>query len=325
MKDKKEKISEKVSIVVPVYNVRDYLTRCVNSLINQTYKNLEIILVDDGSTDGSADLCDRISESDSRVTVIHKANGGLSSARNAGLDFATGEYYTFIDSDDYVALNYVEALISVVVDYDTDIVCASFVTGGYDEYAFCNMDMSCEMLSYHEVLRRMIRNGYLQSACGKLFHKSKFNEIRFPEGRVLEDLATTYKVYDGDMRIALCNAELYLYYVRPDSIMHRKFNIDNAWGILSYKERLDYIYSINDIELLHLYVQQYVAILLSYYYQVKKNIGKEETICRFLVSEFNENFRTILTSPYLSVFVKAGVVFGKMTPFCAGALINQMI
>lgn len=112
---------EKISIIIPVYNVKKYLNDCIQSVINQTYNNLEIILIDDGSTDGSGDYCDEIAKKDSRIFVYHKTNGGLSEARNVGIKISTGKYITFIDSDDYIENLYIETLYNSLIEYKADI------------------------------------------------------------------------------------------------------------------------------------------------------------------------------------------------------------
>ena len=128
-----------ISVIVPIYNVEKYLERCVESIINQTYKNLEIILVDDGSPDNCPQMCDDYAKKDSRIKVVHKKNGGLSDARNAGMKVATGEYVSFIDSDDYISLDFYETLLETIVDNDSDIVECSVVkfyeNGKFDEYS----------------------------------------------------------------------------------------------------------------------------------------------------------------------------------------------
>ena len=128
-----------LSVIVPIYNVEDYLNRCVDSIINQTYKNLEIILVDDGSPDNCPQMCDDYAKKDSRIRVVHKENGGLSDARNAGMKVATGEYVSFIDSDDYISLDFYETLFQTMVDNDSDIVECSVVkfyeNEKFDEYS----------------------------------------------------------------------------------------------------------------------------------------------------------------------------------------------
>ena len=111
----------KISVIVPVYNVENYLTRCVDSILSQTYKNIEILLIDDGSTDASGDICNEYCREDSRVSVVHQRNGGLASARNAGIDISTGEYLTFIDSDDYVSSYYIENLVNAIKKFNADL------------------------------------------------------------------------------------------------------------------------------------------------------------------------------------------------------------
>ena len=124
---------KKVSVIIPVYNVKEYVEKCVETVIKQTYSNLEIILVDDGATDGSGEICDKLACKDQRIEVIHKKNGGLSDARNAGLKVVTGEYYLFVDSDDWISVNMVKRLVDCAEKEDADIVCCGFFDVMKDE------------------------------------------------------------------------------------------------------------------------------------------------------------------------------------------------
>ena len=173
-----------ISIIVPIYNVEKYLTECVDSIIKQTYKNLEIILVDDGSTDHSKDICDQYVKIDTRIRVIHKVNGGLSSARNAGIDIANGNYYMFIDSDDYIKEDMVELLYSVMIENQCDMTICNIIrfydNGDVKPLYRVEKDGLClDNLDKFETLVQ-------PSVCNKLFNKNLFCFIRFPEGKFYE-------------------------------------------------------------------------------------------------------------------------------------------
>lgn len=230
-----------ISIIVPIYNVDQYLDKCINSIINQTYKNIEIILIDDGSTDNSLTICNNYSKQDSRIKVIHKENGGLSDARNKGIEIAKGEYITFIDSDDYVDLDYVEILYNTITKYEADISISThrilFPNKTVDKYTFEEYVSTKE-----EILDKLLYDdGIDTSAWGKLYKKFLFKDIRFPKGRLFEDAATTYKLIDNANKIAVYSKPTYNYVIRENSISNVGFSEKKLDLIKSTQEMTDYI------------------------------------------------------------------------------------
>ena len=210
-----------ISVIVPVYNVEEFLPKCVDSLLSQTYENLEIILVDDGTKDNSDKLCDAYADLDPRVRVIHKENGGLSSARNAGIDVAKGEYLAFVDSDDWIEPNTYEWMLELVRKYGVKLVCA----GRYDvEYATGEKTKGLcppreEVITGEELVRRIFLWDNIDSAAwDKLYHRSLFREIRYPFGKVCEDVPTTYRIALDAGKAAMCDRPVYNYLHRPGSI-----------------------------------------------------------------------------------------------------------
>lgn len=217
-----------VSVIVPVYNVEKYLRKCLDSIIGQTYEQLEIILVDDGSDDGSGGICDEYAKRDRRIRVIHKDNGGLSSARNAGLDICTGDHITFIDSDDYVSEDCIEVLLRTAEGYNADItVCA-------DEYVYYDEKgnetkkgrpyrkfRSERLMTGDEALGCALRQELFDlSACAKLYRAECFEDVRFPCGYISEDIGTVYKPFLKADTAVFTPKPLYLYVQRSESIMH---------------------------------------------------------------------------------------------------------
>lgn len=210
-----------LSVIVPVYNVEEYLTRCVDSILAQTYENLEVILVDDGAKDNSGAICDGFAAKDSRVKVIHKENGGLSSARNAGLDVARGEYIAFVDSDDWIAPDAYAHLMELAEKYDVKLVCGGRydVSGktGAKTVGLCPKKE--EVISAEELVGRIfLWDGCDSSACDKLYHHSILENFRYPEGKVCEDVPVTYKIVLSAGRVAMSDRPFYHYYHRPGSI-----------------------------------------------------------------------------------------------------------
>ena len=216
-----------ISVIVPVYNVEEYLPRCVDSILAQSYENLEIILVDDGTKDNCDKICDEYAEKDPRIKVIHKENGGLSSARNAGIDVAKGEYLGFVDSDDWIEPEMYEAMLSLAKKYDVRLVCA----GRYDFSSRRNektvglCPKTEEVISGMELLGRTFTwDGCDSAAWDKLYHRSLFEEIRYPLGQISEDVAMFYKLAELVDRAAMCDKPFYNYYHRPGSITTAKLS-----------------------------------------------------------------------------------------------------
>lgn len=210
-----------ISVIVPVYKVEEYLPRCVDSILAQSYENLEVILVDDGSPDGSGAICDDYAQKDSRVKVIHKTNGGLSSARNAGIEAARGEYLAFVDSDDWLEPDAYSRMMAVMKAYQVKLVCA----GRYDvdgqtlEKTVGLCPAKEEKIPSETLAGRIFRwDGCDSSACDKLYHRSLFSAFRYPEGKTCEDVPVTYRIILQEPDCAMCPAPVYNYFHRPGSI-----------------------------------------------------------------------------------------------------------
>ena len=218
-----------ISVILPVYNVGNYLDRCMKSVLHQTYKNLEIILVDDGSTDSSGKLCDKYAVTDNRVSVIHQKNQGLSAARNHGIDQSKGKYITFIDSDDYVADDMIEYLLSLIQHFHCKMSLCShtvvFSKSGKKKILGNGREMK---LSAHDALQSMLYHEEVDtSAWAKLYDRSLLTTIRYPEGKLFEDIGTTYKFFIESQWIACGFKSKYFYIVRDESIVTSKFSPRN--------------------------------------------------------------------------------------------------
>lgn len=220
-------MNEMVSVVVPIYGVEDYLENCVNSILNQTYKNIEIILVDDGSPDKCGKICDDYAILDSRVKVLHKKNGGLSDARNVGIEVACGKYITFIDSDDYISEDYISVLLKSLMEEDADIsICKLKATSNLKEDVSSKTQEGIFIYSTETAIEEMLYSKeFSTSACGRMFCTNLFDDVRFPVGRYSEDLFTIYRIILQSKKIVFVKREAYFYYTRPGSITNEKFSI----------------------------------------------------------------------------------------------------
>ncbi len=211
-----------VSVIIPIYNVQDYLARCIDSVLAQNYKDLEIILVDDGSHDTSGDICDEYDLKYRHVRVIHKTNGGLSDARNAGLEVAQGKYVTFIDGDDYVHPRFVEALINTIETTGAQIAACTWqeLKDGDTPREVIFDKASCRIFSQEEAINTVFYQGELNhSACSRIFEKQLFDDLRFHEGVLYEDLAIIYPLLRKVEKVALLKAPMYYYMHRAGSIL----------------------------------------------------------------------------------------------------------
>lgn len=218
-----------VSVVIPVYNVEQYLEKCIASVINQTFTDYELILVDDGSTDGSGDLIDEWSQRDDRIRVIHKDNGGLSSARNCGIETAVGKYLTFIDSDDYVAKEYLEVLVSIMEEHPGETIAACGFNVVYDEGGKEEGAPGSETVvfdrsgAFHDVLYHGVVD---VCAWAKMYKRALFDNFKFPTGRLYEDTWLFGHLLNASDRYVLKTKPLYNYVKRNGSIVSGGFSDD---------------------------------------------------------------------------------------------------
>ena len=283
-----------ISIIVPVYNVEDYLDRCVESIVNQTYQNLEIILVNDGSTDSSGKMCDEWKEKDNRIIVIHKENGGLSDARNSGIPIAKGEYIGFVDSDDYISVYMYETLLNIIITHDVDIAECKWKMfeneSEINDYRSKN-DVSISVYSTEDALRELISGKKIKQTVWNKLYPHRLINLMFPVGKINEDEYWTYQIFGKANKIATVDAELYYYYQRESSIMHEKYSIKRLDGVQARKERLAYIGN----NYPNLFNQACVSYLWAcfYHYQVicrNKQVDPGLNYRKMLHSEFQSNY-----------------------------------
>jgi glycosyltransferase involved in cell wall biosynthesis len=233
-----------VSVIVPIYKVEKYLTRCIESILKQTYKFLEIILVDDGSPDRCGNIAEEFAKSDDRIKVFHKENGGLSDARNYGMKFAKGDYTIFVDSDDWLAENMVEQLMAASVKYQAEVVQSAYYYA-YDEYLlfdhrYYSMESPPVVLK-QTLMYELVKNERVKNfAWGKLYKTSLIKNIPFKKGVLFEDVFWAHKVMDKVDTYVLINQPLYYYFQRSDSIV-ASYSLKNLDIIKGLKERHEFI------------------------------------------------------------------------------------
>ena len=231
----------KVSVIVPVYNVEKYLKQCLDSIVDQTLEDLEIVLVDDGSVDSSGTICDEYAKKDTRIRVIHKENGGLSDARNAGLKYVTSPYVGFIDSDDYIDLDFYCGLLKQMEADNTSIGVAAIA------HVYPNGSMRVRKLEKNQRLDRKAAMGELiysqnisNSVCNKLFETALFEGVEFPKGKLYEDEYVTYILFHRCKAVSVRTDVLYYYRSNPDSITHAKFSDRELDRIYASLEKIEF-------------------------------------------------------------------------------------
>ena len=232
-----ERLTELISVIVPVYNTEQYLVECIESILKQTYSNIEVILVDDGSTDSSGNICDEFAEKDSRVRVFHKKNEGVAVARNFGIQQSNGQYVVIVDSDDVAVDRMIEVLYTQIKENDADIAVGNYYI--YDEsdgnfyYYITEADYCVEVLSPQELIDRQAGAWKWNSTAFmlttfKLYKKVLFNDVSFTHGRRFDDEASTHRLFLRSKKTVFINDNIYLYRRRSGSIMRSKFDL--SWA-----------------------------------------------------------------------------------------------
>ena len=281
-----------ISVIVPIYNVEKYLSRCIDSIINQSYSNLEIILVDDGSPDQCPDICDAYAAQDSRIKVIHKPNGGLSSARNAGLNIMLGDYVAFIDSDDFVHREFIKFLYNMSRDNQCEISQCSYQKGKLNDFTGISFQSNTVTLNKIDAfLSRKLRAGVV----ARLYQASLFRKERFPVGKQQEDEAVTYKIAYMAEKIAFSENKLYYYFQSPVSIMRNQKHFQSIDFIPIFNERLNFFQN-KEKKLFMLSKEIYCLVLILFYARCKKDI-KNTNDKEQIVAIFKNLFSSVIKYP----------------------------
>ena len=300
--------SPKITVIIPVYKAEKYLDRCLESIVNQTYKNLEIILVDDGSPDNCPAICDEYAQKDSRIKVIHKENGGAAMARNAGLDIAKGEYIGFVDSDDYICPDMFEKLLNSMIKNNSDIaICGSKeidFSGKTDNECYINFEY--EVVSPRDCLKQLCDRGYIHNVIWNKLYKSKCWEgIRFPDIHMFEDEAVLPYVYMKARSISIVQELLYYYVQTEGSIMHRNFEEKTFQTYAKiFENRMKFFKEEKDDELYGLSVFGFAGKIKADY--IGLTYSDEDTIKmrKMLVKKYREIFKEVKKSRALSGNIK---------------------
>lgn len=239
--DKKELIS----VIIPIYNVERYLRQCIDSILSQTYKNLEIILIDDGSTDGSSEICDSYAKKDKRIIVIHQKNHGISYVRNLGIQESTGDYIFWVDSDDYVSETIIEELLENLKETDADMSICEYIQGNDRCFSFdISKSDKIEVWDFQKSLEQIYENSHwafvMAASWCKLIKKSLYKGLSYPNGKIFEDIYMSHKIISRCHKIVYSNHILYYYYQWPESILGKKLHVSKLDYLGAFEERIHF-------------------------------------------------------------------------------------
>ena len=295
-----------LSVIVPVYNTENYLNRCIDSIVEQTYNDIELILIDDGSTDKSGKICDLYLKKDKRIKVIHTKNQGQSMARNIGLDVARGKYITFVDSDDWIEKKLYKKSIELLEKENADIVdyeCK--LTKKYETSAF-NVD-NYKILKEEKILEKYLEKGVKSknapfSPCRKIYLSRLFNDVRFPNGKINEDIATIYKVLTKSKIMIAVNSIGYYYYQSGNSttvggLKQRDFDLldaCNELSLLTLKEKNKKINYYAEVKKARCYFSLLAKIA---YYGIAEETIDEKKVTKELLGQLRKKYFLLMKSP----------------------------
>ena len=282
-----------ITVIVPVYNVEDYLRRCVESVLSQTYRDYELVLVEDGSPDNCGLICDEYAAKNHNIYVIHQENRGLSAARNAGIDWAIqnsdSQWITFIDSDDWVNCCYLEALYEAVINLNCNIsMCLPSVKTKYEEMP--EICFSFEEWSPEDAFSLKHTTPGYSYAWGRLYSKESFTSIRYPEGKICEDIYTTYKLIFNQEKIAVVKNNLYYYFDNPNGIVRSRWNPDRMDSIYAREELISFLNK-NGYTWLHSQNVSLLGMILSSQFNSIKN---ETDSYRVYLKQIQKKLRVLL-------------------------------
>ncbi|WP_019242603.1 MULTISPECIES: glycosyltransferase family 2 protein [Bacillus] len=318
-------MDELISVIVPIYNVEKYLKRCVDSILNQTYGNIEVILVDDGSIDQSSKICDEYAELDQRIRVIHQKNQGLSAARNCGIDFAKGNFIAFVDSDDSIHEQMYEILHRNIKKYNADISICNY-NRGYKNFNNENNinKMKESIIVCNKIESMMNMNNSLGEitivAWNKLYRKGLFENIRFKVGKIHEDEFIIHRLLEKVTSVVYTSLPLYNYMQRDSSITRKKFNIKRLDVFEALEDRMDFFLEKGYKDLYFNAIESYLNTLITYYYYAKKDLNNELHI--LLRKQFNSLYASVVRNKNIKLTNKTRI---KCKLFYISPLLYRMI
>lgn len=298
-----------VSVIVPVYKVEAFLQKCLQSIDNQSYKNLEIILVDDGSPDQCGRICDEFAARKKNVIVVHQDNQGLSASRNIGVSVSKGEYIVFVDSDDFISDNHIEYLLNLILKYNADISVGKYIpVYNPSVKPIKQTSESKEILLTREESMREACYGikFGMSAWSKMYKRNLVEKYPYPVGKLYEELATTYKILSESERVVFGTMCIYYYVQRPDSIMHKEIGERELYGLVAAKDLLNFMID-NYPSVVHaakvrllIKVQQYMPALFA--------TNQNKSTFSFLRNEMCPYFKEVIKDRYIGINLRVKLI-----------------
>ena len=313
----------KVSIIVPVYNAEKYIMRCADSIIKQTHSDFEVFLVNDGSTDNSLEICNRIAEIDTRFHVLNKKNGGAASARNFALPYIKGEYTTFLDADDCLAKSFLEYMLQATEsgEYDIIQVREKRVDNNFEIPPTLRFNKKrCRSISKVEALNK---RKFKVCVWGKLYKSDIVKEIRSPEGQIYEDEAIYYKFIDAAKSLMCIDEDLYYYYMTSNSVMRNMKHKKDTAFIEIYKNRIKYFRERGDFVLENGSCARFGIVLLLFYAGRKKDPLNENDLGEIL-QLYKENYKSIKFNRKLLIQDRILLLFFKIAPNLTAFILNKI-
>ncbi|WP_100012064.1 glycosyltransferase family 2 protein [Lentibacillus sediminis] len=308
----------KISIVVPVFNVEPYLKKCIDSILNQTFKDFEVILVNDGSTDNSGQICNEYLDMDARIKVIHNKNGGLSSARNAGLSVSKGEYVGFVDSDDYISENMYEILYHHVIEAASDIVVCDLLPVEEGESHDANqVDPECTVCHYTntQALHKLYdAKSTFVYAVNKLYRRSIFNDVAYDKGRLYEDEFIIHQLLYKSEKVTYIQATLYFYVQRAGSIVNSSFSVKKFDRVYALKQREVFFRNKNLPELHQKALKHYMEVFFWYYYLARQDLKEAGQEREELKKTFNDSLYSLMKHREIGLKQKAMFLVFRVNP-----------
>lgn len=303
-----------ISVIIPVYNVENYLDRCLNSIINQTFTNIEIILINDGSTDNSGDICDFYKKKDKRITVIHKHNEGASIARNKGLNVARGKYISFIDSDDWIDENMLSRLYDIIIDNNADISECKYIET-FDNININQPEERIYVASNIQASEFLYKNSDYGSIVlwNKLYKIELFEDIRFPDKKICEDQFVTPQLYLKSNKIVFTN-QIYYYYVQSEnSVMRSNFSLRKLDSIESFRETKK-LYRENGLNHISKMIDETYSYILLKYYNILCDYENYYKEMQDIWNEYKVEFPNFMNNELISWKYKIYLIFCRINP-----------
>lgn len=315
--------NELITVVIPCYNVEKYLPDCIESILKQTYDYLEILLIDDGSTDNTGNICDNYQQKDKRIRVIHQTNKGIATTRNIGVQEAKGKYIFWIDSDDYVSSHIIEKLYQLLIDYSADISICNYIDGYSRHYEFDYKGNSTECFDARQGLNYIYKDTHysfiMAASWAKLIKKSCYDSLKYPDGKIFEDIYMSHHLINNCQFIVYTDEVMYYYYQWPKSILGQKLHIKKLDYLGAFKERIDFFDQLNYLELKEKARIQYLHALM-WEYSRAKDILHEKYLIEKIVKEYRSYYSIGTFNPNVENETKCYMFLFYLSPFITDLL-----